>query len=594
MNTAKKIPQEERFPKKFGNYLAFERLAESFLSDVYLGIPVSAQKSEDAVVIKSLHRRNLKSEVDRRRFMREMQVTRGLESPHIVKILDYGDSYGVPYIVMEQVRGKTLRELLTHCAGTLPHSVTCDIMLKIAMGMSVAHNQISPIIHRDLSPSNIIVEYNGNVKIIDFGIAKYVMDENETVTTSIIGKPSYMSPEQASGSRLDVQSDIFSMGIIFFEILTQTRPFTGENELVIMEKIRNCDTFFPGWGEHEKSIPIEIRKVVEKCLKRQAKDRYQVVDDVIERLIVLINLSGMPEVTVSQYMQNIFRKEELTDKERNVKIYTKLKSIPDPAAIDESEPEQFDDTVVNTSYEVDQSSPRVLPVEIEKNVRYNNTDRRAPQKKRSISVLQDSDNSGQNSTKIDRKVTHKTSKFDTRTRLLILLLASIIVASTVHILEYLLTAEKILSTHYDLTLKIYPRGGATTKIQLGNLSVEGDSVNMRGLKGQPLDVIIYKPGYKKYAYEIQTQKNSEDVLIETVVLTPRVSGTIQFARDSHGAIVVLGENEKWVLGSSTKSVQLPPGTYKIIFRGNIAQSDIEYRLTIDAGEIKVVGDTGNE
>src|SRR5262245_45419276 len=204
-----------------------------------------------------------------RRFHAEARAASSLNHPNILVIHDFGDLDARPYIVSELVEGETLRRRLDR--GALPVREAVGITIQIASALAAAHAR--GIAHRDIKPENVMVRTDGYVKVLDFGLAKLVdLPTEETALGTepgrIIGTPHYMSPEQAEGKHVDERSDIFSLGVMLYELATATRPFMGESHLGVLSSILR-DTPVP-LIDRNPALPIDLQRIVSRCL---AKDR---------------------------------------------------------------------------------------------------------------------------------------------------------------------------------------------------------------------------------------------------------------------------------------------------------------------------------
>ena len=183
---------------------------------------------------------------------------------------DVGEDNGLYYIIMEYVEGKTLKQLLKK-RGSLTLSEAIDIMVQLTDGMAHAHD--SYIIHRDLKPQNIMIQDDGQIKITDFGIAMALNSTQLTQTNSVMGSVHYLPPEQASGKGSTTKSDIYSMGIIFYELLTGKLPFKGENAVEIaLKQMRDP---IPSLKEDNPNIPQSIENIILKATAKNPKNRYE-------------------------------------------------------------------------------------------------------------------------------------------------------------------------------------------------------------------------------------------------------------------------------------------------------------------------------
>jgi serine/threonine-protein kinase len=207
----------------------------------------------------------------RERFMREAQTAGILSHPNIVTIYDVGEDKesGVSFIAMEYIEGKTIKALLVDRAQ-FAHDQIADIIGQVGEALDYAHRK--GIIHRDIKPANIMITTDGKVKITDFGIAK-VASSNLTTTGQFLGTPNYMSPEQVTGAPVDGRSDIFSLGVVLYEMLSRRKPFSGENLTTISYKIVH-ENFTP-LADISKDIPEEFDGILSKALSKDPWNRYQ-------------------------------------------------------------------------------------------------------------------------------------------------------------------------------------------------------------------------------------------------------------------------------------------------------------------------------
>jgi serine/threonine protein kinase len=204
------------------------------------------------------------------RFYQEAKAAGRLNHPNIVTIYDVGKSGDVAYIAMELLEGRELRDILDEDQA-LPVEQVLDITAQVALGLAYAHEH--DIVHRDVKPSNIMVVRDGHVKITDFGIARMESASVRTQTGMVLGSPKYMSPEQVTGKAIDQRSDIFSLGVMLYEMLTRQAPFTGENVNAIMYQTLNANP--PPPSTLNTAVPAMLNFIVAKALAKNLDDRYQ-------------------------------------------------------------------------------------------------------------------------------------------------------------------------------------------------------------------------------------------------------------------------------------------------------------------------------
>lgn len=208
------------------------------------------------------------------RFYQEAKAAGRLSHPNIVTIYDVGRGGDVAYIAMEFLQGRELRDIMND-GGLLPVDQVLDIVAQVAQGLAYAHEH--GIVHRDIKPSNIMVVRDGHVKITDFGIARMASSSVRTQTGMVLGSPKYMSPEQVLGKTLDQRSDIFSLGVMLYEMLTGQAPFNGENVNAIMYQTLNAVPAPPNMLN--PAVPEMINFIVAKALAKKVDDRYQNAKD---------------------------------------------------------------------------------------------------------------------------------------------------------------------------------------------------------------------------------------------------------------------------------------------------------------------------
>lgn len=204
------------------------------------------------------------------RFYQEAKAAGRLSHPNIVTIYDVGKSGDVAYIAMEFLQGQELRDIMNK-GGLLPVEHVLDIAAQVAQGLAYAHEH--DIVHRDIKPSNIMVSSDGHVKITDFGIARMASSAVQTQTGTVLGSPKYMSPEQVLGKAIDQRSDIFSLGVMLYEMLAGQAPFAGDNVNAIMYQTLNMIPAPPNALNPE--VPEMANFIIAKALAKGLEDRYQ-------------------------------------------------------------------------------------------------------------------------------------------------------------------------------------------------------------------------------------------------------------------------------------------------------------------------------
>lgn len=203
------------------------------------------------------------------RFRREAQAAAGLNHPNVVSVFDTGSDDGVHYIVMEHVEGRTLADVIGE-EGALPPGSAATIAVDVCRALASAHEK--GMVHRDVKPGNVLLASDGGVKVTDFGIARVASGEPLTVTGSVMGTASYLSPEQARGGEVDERSDVYSLGCVLYEMLTGAPPFDGETPLAIAYKHVEEDPVPP--SSVNPGVPSELEAVVRKAMSKDPADRF--------------------------------------------------------------------------------------------------------------------------------------------------------------------------------------------------------------------------------------------------------------------------------------------------------------------------------
>lgn len=255
-------------------YEVLEKIGTGGMSDVY---KAKDHKLNRLVAVKILKQEFSENENFVSKFRVEAQSTAGLMHPNIVNVYDVGDEDGVNYIVMELVDGITLKKYIEKKAR-LSVKEAVSIAIQVAMGLEAAHN--NNIIHRDIKPQNIMISKDGKVKVTDFGIAKAAT--SNTITSNVMGSVHYTSPEQARGGYSDAKSDIYSLGITLFEMLTGRVPFNGDTTVAIA--IKHIQEELPSPADYNDDIPISVEKIVLKCCQKSPDRRYQSAAELITDL----------------------------------------------------------------------------------------------------------------------------------------------------------------------------------------------------------------------------------------------------------------------------------------------------------------------
>ena len=272
-------------------YQIIKSIGEGGLANVYLAYDTILERN---VAVKVLRGDLANDEKFVRRFQREALQASSLSHPNIVEVYDVGEDNGEYYIVMEYVEGKHLKGLLKK-RGKLTIPEVVDIMIQVTSGLTVAHD--SYIIHRDIKPQNIMILDNGLVKLTDFGIALAMNSTQLTQTNSVMGSVHYLPPEGASGKGATLQSDIYSLGILMYELLTGKLPFRGETAVEIA--LKQLKEPMPSIRKEIPDIPQSIENIILRATAKNPKNRYADAREMHDDLLTCLDESRKNEIKIS-------------------------------------------------------------------------------------------------------------------------------------------------------------------------------------------------------------------------------------------------------------------------------------------------------
>ena len=334
----------------FGRYVLLEKIGTGGMAEIFRAKTFGAAGFEKEFAIKLI----LPSLIDDTEFVNmfinEAKIAVSLYHANVVQVFDLGQIEGQYYIAMEFVHGKDLLDVLARCAELdikIPLHLVLFITMEMLKGLDFAHRAKDAygedlnIIHRDVSPSNILMSYAGDVKVGDFGVAKAAIQRNLTESGTLKGKVGYMSPEQVMGERIDARSDIFAAGIVFFEALSMSRLFVGSSDLDVMLRVRDAD--IRDSLRKAEPIPSDLREIVERALSRHREERYQTAGEFYQALVDFCFRHNIKvtESNVSNFMRRLFAEEIEEEKARrrsdpHAPIATSLQtpSAPSVAASD--------------------------------------------------------------------------------------------------------------------------------------------------------------------------------------------------------------------------------------------------------------------
>jgi serine/threonine protein kinase len=280
---------------KHGRYKILRRVADGGMAEIFLATQMGREGFQKPVILKRIHSTIYADPQFRNMFIDEAHISMSLSHSNIAQVLDLGVSAGRYFLVLELVDGWDLGRIL-HRAATagvrLPRELALHIGAEICRALAYAHSKAMDgqgplgIVHRDVSPHNVLLSEQGEVKLTDFGIAKAMNKREHTGTGVVKGKVAFMSPEQALGKPIDARSDLFSLGTMLYLMVTRTRPFEGPSDLETLLRVQQGN--FPAPEEVSPDLPPEVAALISRAMRRDPGERYQSADEMladIERVL---------------------------------------------------------------------------------------------------------------------------------------------------------------------------------------------------------------------------------------------------------------------------------------------------------------------
>ena len=287
---ALKVQQDLEKMDRIGPYLLHKKVARGGMAELFLADYVRQDGFKRKVAVKRILPHLAGNREFIRMFTREARLAALLQHPNVVQIFDYGKIDNAYFIAMEYIDGKNLGQILSALKHGLPFDEAVFIISQICKGLDYSHTKKDEstgeafhIVHRDISPQNLLISYQGEVKISDFGISKARSEPSLTQAGVVKGKMAYLSPEQALGEPIDHKADIYALGLVFYETLTGKRVYTFKNDIDAIRAIPNMD--IEPLTRSVPEIPEELNRIVMKCLEKQKDDRYQTASAVYADLL---------------------------------------------------------------------------------------------------------------------------------------------------------------------------------------------------------------------------------------------------------------------------------------------------------------------
>lgn len=319
-------------PISFGKYYLLDRINVGGMAEVFKAKTFGVEGFERLLAVKRILPNIAEDEEFIAMFIDEAKISVQLQHANIAQIFDLGKVDDAYFIALEYVRGKDLRAIfdrLRQRGEVMPIPQACYVVMQVCEGLDYAHNKRDSqgrelhLVHRDISPQNVLVGYEGEIKLIDFGIAKAAGKASKTQAGILKGKFGYMSPEQVRGLPIDRRSDIFSVGIVLYEQLTGERLFMGESDFSTLEKVRNVDILPP--SSYNRKIPEELERISLKALAKDPEDRYQNAIDLHDDLQAFLYTKGelYSRKDLAAWMKRMFP-AEIEDENAKMEQYRQL------------------------------------------------------------------------------------------------------------------------------------------------------------------------------------------------------------------------------------------------------------------------------
>ncbi len=294
-------------PEQIGNYTIVGRLGKGGMGDIYKAVQNTLNRT---VALKILPPQMQQNDEFSQRFVIEAKAISLLQHQNIVSIYEFGDEKGLKYFAMQYVDGEDLGKKIQKKPLSL--SEVLNYAKQVCRGLKYAHDQ--NIIHRDIKPQNILIDTNNVCRLSDFGIAMIYAEQSITMTGIAVGTPEYMSPEQAEGENLSPQTDIYSLGIVIYEMLAKRTPFKGSNPVAIAYKQVHELPIPP--SVFRKDTPKRMELIILKALKKNRMDRYKTVEEMLRDLdtVDLDEMVDKPTVALSTHKKEGQKSEEIVNR----------------------------------------------------------------------------------------------------------------------------------------------------------------------------------------------------------------------------------------------------------------------------------------
>ena len=362
-------PSEAKKPIRFGKYTLIDRIAVGGMAEIFLARQAGLEGFEKTIVIKRIRPHLSKQSNFVKMFLNEAKLAAQLNHPNIVQIYDLGKIGESYFIAMEYIFGRDMRRIIPKADALgipFPMVYALKIASSVCEGLYYAHARTDMygnalnIVHRDVTPENIFVSFDGTVKVLDFGIAKAANQIEQTRAGEIKGKLSYMSPEQCMGKPLDNRSDIFSLGVVLYEWLTGFKLFTGDSEVAILKSITEGKIYAPSYFKAD--IPEGVEAILMKALEKDREKRYQTAWEMQYDLDQFLSQYEFTpsNIHLSNFLKQLFN-DELEEEKDRLQTFRQQNIIGPDEVIQEEEDIVSVVEAISDMAEVDDQPQKVGP-----------------------------------------------------------------------------------------------------------------------------------------------------------------------------------------------------------------------------------------
>lgn len=356
----------ESYPQQFGAYQLVEKIGQGGMAEIFRAQTYGPSGFAKEVAIKRILPSLAHNEDFITQFLDEARIAGSLNHPNIVQIYDVGQVGDDYYIAMEYIKGRHLGQVIRKAIDVtqyLPVPIAASIVNEIAKALSFAHLAKDPsgtplnVVHRDISPQNVLIAFNGAVKLTDFGIAKAANRLYQTTAGVIKGKFSYLAPEQLTGAPASPGSDVFALGIVFWELLAGRRLFQANSDIKTIQLVQACK--IPSLSRIRNDIPSSLEPILSKVLAPKPQNRYQQANELIYDLTNFINQQGTSASlhTIGNYMASLYPEESMTPS------HATPATEADVPAISMQDLQQFHEDSATQQHQLENIPTQILPHE---------------------------------------------------------------------------------------------------------------------------------------------------------------------------------------------------------------------------------------